>query len=478
MNWTLIIGQGIFNLAFRDDFVTWLAHKFTLVDVTMWAIQFVGTISERILLLIFCSIAIAATLILARLVRMPRRHFLVPVIGTFVVFRVLYQIFPRSYAADVALSLALLMAMIQLPNWRRGHETGLSVPQVGVFRWLLSVILVPLLGVVLLNGWSLQGLAQQLHRDESVQKFAWGDTNSLALDTENGLLYVSGHGTEYMLAYDVNDLSRAPYRSPVGTNKAQSFYYNPANRELYVFNDHDNALLFLNAKALDVKKSVTGLRITEGDSRIVYDRQNDSIIIASEGTYWGSASDENGYPIAVIGRKAGQLLYTVKECGGLCIPGLIHIHPTKPLLYMGFPKKVLSYNTGTRKIVGTSAVIDQWVDGMAITPDGRELLVGAPLHSAVLRFDAESLELKGSIHTVFGVRTLAVDPERNLLLTASLVTNMLDVIDLKTYEQVAEYYVAPWLRDISVDTKAGMAYVSSTEGLFRVHYTARLGGRK
>jgi len=67
-----------------------------------------------------------------------------------------------------------------------------------------------------------------------------------------------------------------------------------------------------------------------------------------------------------------------------------------------------------------------------------------------------------------------VDSERNLLLTASLATNMLDVIDLKTYKRITKYYVAPWLHDICLDTKNGVAYVSSTEGLFRVRYSARL----
>jgi hypothetical protein len=71
-----------------------------------------------------------------------------------------------------------------------------------------------------------------------------------------------------------------------------------------------------------------------------------------------------------------------------------------------------------------------------------------------------------------------VDAERNLLLTASLATNMLDVIELKTHRRVAKYYIAPWLHDICLDTKAGLAYVSSTEGLFRVRYTSRLGPPK
>jgi len=78
------------------------------------------------------------------------------------------------------------------------------------------------------------------------------------------------------------------------------------------------------------------------------------------------------------------------------------------------------------------------------------------LHSDVLRFDAQTLEFKGRIGTVFGVRALAVDAARNLLLTGSGLTNMVDVIDLKTKKRVAKHYVGPWLRAIALDQKAGM----------------------
>jgi DNA-binding beta-propeller fold protein YncE len=468
----------IFVTAFLDDIVTWLAHRFSLVDVTMWGIQLVGTIPERILLFLACSIAITAILVPSRLARSASVRFLAPVIGAFVVFRVLYHIFWHPHATAVALALALVMAAIQIPSWRRSRTTTLDAPTLGVVGWLFSVVLVPSLAAVLLHGWSLQGLAQRLHRDESVQWVAQIDLNALALDAENGLLYAAGHGTDYLLAYDLNDLSRTPRSSPVTTNKAQSFYYNPVNQELYLFRENDRALLFIEARTLSQNKSVTGLDMTNGDVRLAYDRLNDAIILVSEGMYWGSLTESKGYPVAVVARKTGQLLYTLRDCGELCIPGLIHTHPTKPLLYLAFPKTVRAYDLNTRRVVGTSAVKGRWVDGMAITPDGKELLVGVPLHSEVLRFDAESLELNGSIATVFGVRTLAVDSERNLLLTASLATNMLDVIDLKTYRRVGQYYVAPWLHDISLDTKAGFAYVSSTEGLFRVQYTSRLGHPK
>ena len=96
-------------------------------------------------------------------------------------------------------------------------------------------------------------------------------------------------------------------------------------------------------------------------------------------------------PVAVIDRASAKVIYTMRNCGGdLCIPGLIEIHPTQPVLYLAFPKKVLAYNTISRQTQGRPFVSGSWVDGMALTPDGKELLVGAPLRSAILRFDALS----------------------------------------------------------------------------------------
>ena len=117
------------------------------------------------------------------------------------------------------------------------------------------------------------------------------------------------------------------------------------------------------------------------------------------------------------------------------------------------------------------------MDGVALTPEGDELLVAAPVYSAVLRFDADTLEYKGQIATVFGVRTLEVDVEHKLLLTGSLLTNIVEVIDLSTNARIARYWVAPWLRVIKVDTSGGAAFVSSPEGLFRVDYLARVPSR-
>src|SRR5215472_8722492 len=125
----------IFVAAFLDDVVTWLAYRFSLVDVTMWGIQFVGTIPERILLFLACSIAITAILVPSRLARSASVRFVAAAIGAFVVFRVLYHIFWHPHASAVALALALAMAAIQLPSWWRSRTTSVDAPKLGVVGW-------------------------------------------------------------------------------------------------------------------------------------------------------------------------------------------------------------------------------------------------------------------------------------------------------------------------------------------------------
>jgi len=464
--------------AFLDNFITWLAHKLSLLTITMWGIQLVSTIPERILLAVLTSLIIVTTLAISRRARTPRWRAFIPIVGAFVWFRGLYAIFPGgNHDGDIALFLTLLIVIIHFPDLWPNNNAVRSILRFGKARLLLSTILVPALAVLLVNGWSLQKFGQKLHRDDAVHKLDSRDLDSLALDAQNSLLYATGHGTDYLLAYDAHDFTHAPRQSQVRTNYAQSFSYNPADQELYIFNAGDDTLLVLSAGTLEQKKLIPDLHMMQGDSRIVYDSQTSSLIVASEGEYWGGPSAESGYPVAVLDLESGAIRYTVRDCDGLCIPGLIEIHPSKPLLYLVFPKKVLLYNAELRKVVATAPINDHWVDGMVVTPDEKEVLVGVPLSSKVLRLDAETLELKGAIDTVFGVRTLAVDRERNLLLTASLATNMVDVVDLGTYKRLAQYYVAPWLRAICPDTKAGAAYVSSTEGLFWVNYTARLNRR-
>ena len=458
-----------------DQIASWIVNMFGMAAVAVWAVFFFSTIPERVLLFVTCSIALGASFFAARFLRSLLVRFLLPVLAAFVLFLGLYHTFPRSHPIAVALSLALLVAISQLAPflpYLRGRAEQTKGIELRITVWLPSTILVSALAVVVSDGRSLIGLARKLHADKAVQQFAEVELNALAVDTEQGLLFATGPGTDYLLGYNLNALDEPPGRSEVEVGRTHRFYYHPLYRELYIFNEETRTLLVLDATTLTLKKSVS-LNVGPCDCWIVYDSHTDSIIIVSEG------KEEGISPFAVVRRATGELLYTLERCGGgICVPWNIFLHPSRPLLYLGFRKKLLAYDTKRRKIVADTNTGNRWIDRMAMTPALDELLVAAPVSSAVLKFDADTLEPKGRINTVFGVRTLTIDPVRNLLLTGSMVTNRLDVIDLKRNARVAQYYVAPWLRTIALDTRAGIAYVSSTEGLFRVDYTAGLSPRE
>ncbi len=481
----LLVALGVWGVfyppafvsGFRDAFLSWAVHRFGMFDVTMWAISFFSTIPERVLLFFFCSIALAATFFLAHSLRSPVLRVLLPVCAAFFIFLGLYTAFPRGRPIAVAASLALIVGMTQLPSWRRRRE-GQARGAIRFAAFLSAVILAPALGVPLLDGWNLISLARRLHADKAVQQVATIDLNGVEVDAEQGLLFTNGHGTNHLLAYNLRALDQAPRESEAEVGFAQGFAYNRSDRELYVFNSMSSSLLVLDAMTLALKRSVPGLNLSEGDCFIAIDKHTDAIFIMAEAGWParepGQDEHQTASPIVVVERTTGKPLYALRWCNGFCNPGHILLHPDKELLYMGFIDRVLAYDTKLGRVAAYSKAGNRWMgDRMLLNPDLKELLYPSPLHSAVLRFDAETLEFKGRIRTVFGVRGLAIDSGRNLLLTVSGLTNMLDVIDLKTRKRIATYYVAPWLRTIALDSEAGIAYVSSAMGLFKVDYKAR-----
>ena len=479
--------RNLFEECAVTEVFSWLVHMFGMMNVTIWAISFFSTMPERMLLFFLCSTVLGASFFFTPFFRSSLLQFLLPVVASFVLFFGLYSVFPLheypgrfpidqyffpgNHPVAVTLALTLLVAIIGAIDrwrpWRRGDNDEAKKTGRLITGWLPTVVTVSALAVLLMNGWSLRRLARTLHADQAVQQFAIGDFNGLEFDGEHGVLFASGHGTDYLLAYNVDALDQAPRTSQVEINGAQAFAYNPGDRELYVFDLETDRLLFLDATALALKKVVPGLQVTHGDAWIVWDRHTGHIVIASE------EQEDDGYPTVVVDRMAGKVLYSM-ELRFLNA----FLHPGKALLYMGFHEKVLAYDTSLRKFVGTfDPGRNRFLERIDMSPEQRELLVAAPGDSAILRLDAETLELKGSIATVFGVRTLAVDPVRNLLLAGSLISNMLEVIDLETKTRVAKYYVGPWLRTIVPDNARGVAYVSSIEGLFRVDYTTPKSNR-
>ncbi len=134
-------------------------------------------------------------------------------------------------------------------------------------------------------------------------------------------------------------------------------------------------------------------------------------------------------------------------------------------------REVLEYDP-VAETVRSRVATDDRLDQMAFDARTGELLVTSPLHSAVLRFDADRLTPSGRIPADFGVRALTIDPVRGWLVCGSIANNALSVIDLATSRRIARFYVAPWIHMVRLDPARGMAYVSATSGLYSVRYAA------
>ena len=144
----------------------------------------------------------------------------------------------------------------------------------------------------------------------------------------------------------------------------------------------------------------------------------------------------------------------------------------RPVIYTNHFAKdvgVRAWDMRTGRLLATSSRFGR-SDRMAFDVARDEVLATAPELGEIQRFDAITLKAKPPIRSVFGVRGVGIDPDRDLLLASSFLTNELDVIDLKTGRSLRRYRLGPWLRDVLVVSEEGVAFVASRYGVFRVNY--------
>jgi len=341
-------------------------------------------------------------------------------------------------------------------------------------RWLASSIVPTVASLflaagsaaALLGAPALVPLEQALRMPGEVRILARGDFNLLDIDPTGRYLYATGHGLDRLRRYDVEDWSSQPLKSDVSTGGAQGFAYDPAASELYVLNLKSKRLIYIDATTLKFKRSIPVPELSPGDPWVVVERNSDTITIASE------VDLRTGSPLIVLNRTTGAAHdLRVEEVGNLLV------HPTRSLLYFSFFRRntgIMLYDIQKRAITRQVPTKER-MDRMAIWKRSNELLITAPLDSRIIRFNADTLEPKGEIDSIFGVRVIAVDNLRNLLLCGSLATGKVAVVDLNSGHQKGSYYLGPWLRTIVLNEKNGTAYVSSNGALYEIQYVGTNG---
>jgi DNA-binding beta-propeller fold protein YncE len=358
-------------------------------------------------------------------------------------------LFPQSYA--IWLAKKTQAGIIPIKNW----------------SWLAGVLIAPLFWVFILTPFDNQRvltLGEKIHANPSVQKFAQGDYNWIELNSENGLLYAVGRGTNFLLAFDVNKLEQPPRRSKTDIGKVQSFAFNPDRQELYAYKADTRELLYIDALTLETFESVPVPDLSPGDVWMSWDRPTDSIIIASE------ADLETGTPFYMLDRASGDVLASIPLP---YVPTNIAVRIDKPILYFNSFRNtyLAAWDMREYRMIRETETSPR-TDRLVFYSAASEILVASPLEGVILRYDAETLEYKGKIQSSLGDRTLTIDEKRNLLLVGNFINNKLQVINLTTHELVASYYLGPWIRTIALDVERGIAYVSTVRNLFKVAYSS------
>lgn len=335
-------------------------------------------------------------------------------------------------------------------DWARSERISTLLP---------PFVIASCAAAVLLNSTYLVGFEQWFRVNPEVEVMAKGDFNWIELDESGRYLFVTGHGVPRLRRYDLLQPDSSYIEADVDTGAAQSFSYDPEANELYVYHGGEHAIIYLDAGTLTKKRAVSVSDLSPGDPWIIVDRHTDTLTIVSE------ADERTGHSFLVLRRADGVIVdKRYEEAGNIAR------HPKESLLYLSYFRRsnqVKIYDLRRLEIVA-EAPSDKRVDRMQIYEREGELLVASPFKSEVIRYDARSLTELGRLRSTFGIRVLALDESRDVLLGGSLVTGLLAMIDVATGQTLDTQYLGPWLRTIAVNPATGFAYVSSNGSLFKL----------
>jgi hypothetical protein len=326
-------------------------------------------------------------------------------------------------------------------------------------RWGPGAVVTAVALGFLVSGARLVPMEQAARSGEAVNVVARGDFNGLALSSDGDHLFITGHGVPRLMRYDLR--TRAVTLAKAETGSSQGLAYDPDRREIMLHDRQADKIIVIGADDLQLRRMLPATDLSEGDAWIVVDSH--AVTVASE------ANSRTGWPLLVIDRDTGRLLFRRRED-----PGNLLAHPTLPIVYMSFFRRssdLLSLDAETGRIAARVDAPER-LDRMEFDARRNELLAASTAEGQVLRYDATTLKPKGSYRAITGVRVMAVDASRDEMLVGSIATGEVALIELASGEVVKRWYLGPWLRTIKLDTARGTAFVSANGWLYSLRYAA------
>lgn len=514
------IGWGVFRLPllflviflFRHQIFTAIEQAFDIIGITLFAISIISTPVSRILFALFTSLIFIGIVVITRTMRSQVAYVLSLVVAFTLTVTMLFWLGHfQTFMGEDHLGVhwpAIFVLGLLATNWAAwglfySRERVLRiidrlveiVPGVGeiffadrYICWLQKLwfgnlnrergrisqaisgaVLAAICLTVVIPKENFVPLEQLLRSSSDVSMVAKGNMNEIVLDKSGRYLFANGESVSHILRFDTSNWRAEPLKSTVPTGSGQSLAYSPQTQEIFVYDEGRRILIVLNSEDLSWQRSIDIPNMSYGNPWISFDSTTDTLTVASE------ADLQDGTPLFVIDRATGGVLTTRTEEAGNTF-----LHPHKPVLYMSFYRRgngIVAYNLKDNSIMA-SAPSDQRVHRMAYDPHRDEVLLASSADSRILRYDAQTLAPKGVFKATFGVRVIAVDPLRNVLLANSLVSGKVVMIDLATQKLICSWYLGPWLRSIVIAPERGVAYISSSGGLYELRYADRLRDSK
>jgi len=142
------------------------------------------------------------------------------------------------------------------------------------------------------------------------------------------------------------------------------------------------------------------------------------------------------------------------------------------LLYisLAWDPKLYALDIKSRQVVSTvkAPLVNQLP---ALSKIRKELYAPAPMNSEIWVYKTPGLELSRKIKSDFGVRTIAVDDKRGLLLACNYMTGYLKVMDIDTEEIISSHFIGFYSRAIVLDKPRRRAFITlADDGLFCLYY--------
>lgn len=475
--------ERLFGLAFANfpimlvstipaRLVTACAYSLALIA----ALVFTRLLPYRLRFPVLCAIVIVGTFAAFRLMGGSARPF-VFVAGAFVVNAAprelllgLYRRAPFSRIFDALFGLGVLVSEVLLPRpfliWTDSKRLGLPAPAAHppALRFVPAVVVGGVLMALFASYPAMARLSWLMMRTPQVDRFygdsfglySRGDVASIYFDPATSRLFMCGNGLEDVMVISTANLHAPPIDTKIRTGGAQFCFADLAQRELLVVDGDINDLVLADLDTYATKRRIGPLNFGAGEGFAGKQAIGPLALVASE-----DAKREPSKPrMRLVNIETGQRLATSSLRAGY-----LFVHPTRPIGYIssysdGFG--VIAIDLPTLKVIAHDPGNSR-LDRVTIDTARDEILVASPLHSRVLVYEAATLKPRGTISTQFGVRSMAVDPVRDLLVTASLVSRRVDVIDLRTSQQARDLRGRPMAarRSDRLALRAGLRLVAA-----------------